>query len=282
MFSGLATPTAVLVGTGVGVKNGILIKTGAVFERAYSISTVVFDKTGTLTTGQLQVTDFKILDSLISLRTLAVLVGAVEKSSEHPIGKSILNYIQKQFPTEIISQPDKATVTKSFAIFFAKMDSLFFLVKTIPGQGVICEVQGREVAIGNRTLMTHHNIVISDHVENMLVELENAGKTSMIVAVDKSISCLIAVSDTVKPETRDAIALLKKIGISDLWIVSGDTYRVAHSIGQQLGINQVIGGVLPGQKSLKIKELQVTKNFVEWKLTIFFFLESWKSCCYGW
>jgi Cu+-exporting ATPase len=163
-------------------------------------------------------------------------VGAVEKSSEHPIGKSIFNYIQKQFPTEIISQPDKAT--------------------TIPGQGVICEVQGREVAIGNRTLMTHHNIVISDHVENMLVELENAGKTSMIVAVDKSICCLIAVSDTIKPETRDAIALLKKIGISDLWIVSGDTYRVAHSIGQQLGINQVIGGVLPGQKSLKIKELQ--------------------------
>eukprot|EP01119_Soliformovum_irregulare_P013506 TRINITY_DN359_c2_g1_i1.p1 TRINITY_DN359_c2_g1~~TRINITY_DN359_c2_g1_i1.p1 ORF type:complete len:921 (-),score=228.14 TRINITY_DN359_c2_g1_i1:34-2796(-) len=235
---GLATPTAVMVGTSVGLKNGVLIKNGSALEKAYKINTVVFDKTGTLTHGNLVVTDHKIFDQNYSDEEFFKMVGAAESLSEHPLAVPL--------------------VVKAREYGDLKQAQKF---ESVTGQGIKCEVEGKRLLIGNRELMRNNNSVISDDIEKQVVQLETEGKTTMLVNIDGELVGIYAVADTIKEESLVTIQKLQQMGIEP-WLLSGDNFRVAKAVGQQLGIKNVVGGVLPDQKSKKIKELQDTGKVV--------------------
>jgi len=231
---GLATPTAVLVGASVGIKNGILIKTGAALEKIHKVDTIVFDKTGTLTYGKLNVTDTKIYQKDISEVDFFTIVGSAESGSEHPIAKAIAAFVKLKYKTDFF-QPEN--------------------LQAVVGHGITCSIKSNKVAIGNRLLTINNKVPIPTDVEMYMTQLEEQGKTAMIVMINDQLSGVIAVSDTLKPEAAATVAKLKAMGIEP-WILSGDNSRVARAIGHQVGIDKIIGSVVPQEKSLKIKELQ--------------------------
>jgi len=225
---GLATPTAIMVGTGLGAENGILIKGGEPLETAHNIDTILLDKTGTITHGEPVVTDVIILNSMNEEEMLQY-AGALEKNSEHPLGKAIYQY----------SSEKNGSIP----------DVLDF--ESVTGQGVQATLGSKKLSLGNRKMMKS----INSNVEQKLIPLEEDGKTAMMLSVDGEVSAIIAVADTVKEDSKFAIQQFKKMGI-DVWMVTGDNERTAKAIAQQVGIEHVFAGVQPQNKSEKVKELQ--------------------------
>lgn len=230
---GLATPTAVMVGTGVGAMNGILIKGGEPLEKTHKINAIIFDKTGTLTHGKPVVTDVVIVNNNYSEDEVLFLAGSAEKGSEHPLGKAI--------------------VTRAMERVGSLKDPTEF--EAIKGEGIVAKVSKRSILLGNRRLLREQQVTYAENIEEKLKALENQGKTAMLLAVDGEVAAIIAVADTVKPEAKTVIKLLNKMGIKT-WMVTGDNERTARAIAKQIGITDVFAEVLPAEKVEKVKELQ--------------------------
>jgi len=227
---GLATPTAVMVGTGKGAEIGILLKSSEALERAGRITTVVLDKTGTLTRGQPAVTD--ILANGIEEAELLRLAASVEGGSEHPLGEAILAEANnREIP---LSTPEA---------FLAEV-----------GHGVEAEVDGRRVRVGNLRMMEKHGLDASS-LNGDLTRLQNEGKTAMLVAVGDQVSGVIAVADTLKDNSILAVIKLREMGLSVV-MITGDNQATANAIAAQVGIDQVMAEVLPGDKAAAVKKLQ--------------------------
>ena len=228
---GIATPAAIMVGTGKGAENGLLIKGGEYLEKAHKLTTVVFDKTGTLTKGHPSVTDVVPVGAISEGEVLR-LAGSAEKGSEHPLGEAIVRAATVKGPA--LKDP------KDF--------------EAIPGQGVRATIGNRHILLGNRTLMANAGIPV-DVAENVLHSIEEGGKTAMILAVDGKVTGVIAVADTLKDHSVEAVRALKTMGIGVV-MLTGDNRRTAEAIARELGIDDVIAEVLPAQKVDVIKGLQ--------------------------
>jgi len=228
---GLATPTAVTVGIGRGAELGILIKNGEALEISEKLTSVVFDKTGTLTKGTPEVTDIIEID--VNKKELLKITASVERNSNHPLAEAIVNYAQ-QNNIELV-------VSKHF--------------DTIEGKGVRAEVDRREVLIGNRLFMNENSIIFSEAIEEDITRLENQGKTVSLIAIDRKIHGVIAVADTLKETTQEAIKELKKSKL-EVVMITGDNKRTAHAIAEQIGIEHVVSEVLPEDKAAEVKKLQ--------------------------
>jgi len=227
---GLATPTAIMVGTGKGAENGILIKSGEALERAGSIQVIVFDKTGTLTKGEPEVTDVLAVEG--TAEALLLWTAVAEKGSEHPIGQAIMRYAEL-----------KAIVVEDAEDF-----------ETIPGRGVRATKDGKSILVGNRKLMSANEVDISA-IEKQVFQLEEQGKTAMIVALDGRPMGMLGVADVVKETSKEAIDALKGMGI-EVAMLTGDNRRTASVIAKQLGIERVLAEVLPEDKAKEVAKLQ--------------------------
>jgi P-type Cu2+ transporter len=227
---GLATPMAIMVGTGLGAKRGILFKHAAAIEAAARVQVVVMDKTGTLTKGEPEVTEL-VVDG-ISQEELLALAAAVERDSEHPLAEAI------------VRRADSASARRPAASDF----------ENVPGHGAIAMVDGHRVAVGNARLMEREKISLNG-LGGKRDEMAAEGQTVVVVAVDGRASALIAVSDAPRPTSKAAVAALQQLGIGVV-MLTGDNRATAERIGRELGIREVIAEVLPGDKAGKIAELQ--------------------------
>lgn len=228
---GLATPTSVMVGTGKGAENGVLIKGGEHLERAHRINAMVLDKTGTITKGKPEVTDVIPVGNMDS-ETLLTFAAVAEKNSEHPLGEAIVNKAKQE--TLNLTEPEE--------------------FEAIPGHGIYAKIQGKTVFFGNRRLMSTRNIP-TDGIEKLLAKLEDEGKTAMIMAVNGKLEGIIAVADTVKENSKAAIDELKHLGI-EVWMITGDNRRTANAIARQVGIEHVLAEVLPENKAKEVEKLK--------------------------
>ncbi len=228
---GLATPTALTVGVGRGAKQGILIRRGEAIEIMGKTKVIVLDKTGTLTRGKPAVTDIKAFGNEPEQKFLQIAASA-EKGSEHPLAQAIV----KKAENEGITLSD----AKNF--------------KAVFGKGIIAEVEDRKVLVGRRMLMEENNIDISP-AEEMVDKLEEQGKTAMLVAQNDKILGIIAVADTLKDETKEAIRKLHKMNFKTV-MLTGDNEKTARAIAKQVGINEVVAEVLPDEKVNVVKRLQ--------------------------
>lgn len=228
---GLATPTSIMVGTGKGAENGILIKGAEHLEHAHRITTLVLDKTGTITKGEPEVTDFTNLSGMAETELLS-LAGGAEKNSEHPLAQAIVGYSQKQ--TAPLIEPVAFTA--------------------IPGHGVEAVVDGKRILLGTRKLLQEQKIAFAEHIP-VIEAMEQQGKTVMLMAIEGDLAGLFAVADTVKPRSVEAIAQLQALGI-EVWMLTGDNERTAKAIAGSVGITHVLAEVLPEDKARKVKELK--------------------------
>ncbi|KAI4453802.1 atp7 isoform b [Holotrichia oblita] len=228
---GLATPTAVMVGTGKGAENGILIKGGEALETAHKINTVIFDKTGTITEGKPTVTDMLVNEG-IDPELLLKITASAEKNSEHPLGQAIVRSAEEK-RLDILEAVD---------------------FKAISGQGIEAWINGTAVLAGNRKLMDEHNISLAGFAEAN-DRLAEEGKTPMYVAFDGKLAGIIAVADVVKQSSREAIESLRKMGI-EVAMITGDNKRTAEAIAKQVGIDRILAEVFPGDKASEVKKLQ--------------------------
>ena len=228
---GLATPTAILVGTGKGAENGILIKGGEALETAHKIGTLVLDKTGTITQGKPALTDLVALNSMDEDELLR-LVASAERGSEHPLGEAIV----------------RAAGERGLELSDASR------FNAVAGHGIEAEVEGKTLLLGNAKLMRDRGIALHD-LEERAGRLAEAGKTPMFVAGDGHALGLVAVADPVKPESKAAIAALKRQGL-DVVMITGDNTRTAEAVARQVGIDRVLAEVLPEGKAAEIKRLQ--------------------------
>lgn len=227
---GLATPTAIMVGTGKGAEYGVLIKGGEALETTYKLDTIVFDKTGTITEGKPTVTD--IVTNNISEDELLALAASAEKGSEHPLGEAIIK-----------SSEEKGLKLKEIVDFNA-----------IPGHGIEVKIDNKTVLLGNKKLMVDRGIDLLDLGEKS-DQLANEGKTPMYVGIDGAIAGIVAVADTVKPSSKKAIEALHEMGIK-VAMLTGDNKRTADAIAKQVGIDIVLSEVLPADKANEVKRLQ--------------------------
>jgi len=228
---GLATPTAIMVGTGKGAENGILIKGAEHLENAHKLTTIVFDKTGTITKGQPEVTDMIPFDGFDETELLQLAVQA-EKKSEHPLAQAIVKYGQQRgLPLE---------------------DPESFIA--IPGHGVEAHVAGKQIFIGTRKLM-QDNAIHFEAANTLVEQLEQQGKTVMLFALENKLRGLFAVADTVKDNSAQAVSELSKMGI-EVWMMTGDNTRTARAIAHTVGIENVMAEVLPEQKAEKVAALK--------------------------
>lgn len=234
---GLATPTSIMVGTGKGAENGILIKSGEALERAHKIKTVVFDKTGTITKGKPVLTDL-IAYGKYNENELLKIAASVENDSEHPLAEAIVNKAK-----------EKNIEIKPYEKF-----------RAMPGYGIRAIFEGKEVQIGNRKLMENRKINVEISRKDYDI-LSNEGKTPMYISIDNELAGLVAVADVIKETSKEAIEKLKKMGIKTI-MLTGDNEKTAKFIAKQVGIDDVISEVLPYQKSQKVKELQEKDEFV--------------------
>ena len=245
---GLATPTAIMVGTGKGAENGILIKDAESLETAHKVNVIIFDKTGTLTKGRPEVTDIILVQNLnlksknensgLSQNQALILAASIEKGSEHSLAEAIVNESRKR---------NLAFLTVS-------------QFRAIPGQGVEGVVDGKRVALGNRRFMEKENITLVS-TQAGIERLENEGKTVMMLVFDGKLVALIAVADTLKETALSAVKQLQKFGI-EVAMITGDNQRTASSIARKVGINRVLAEVLPDQKEAEVKKIQAEGKIV--------------------
>lgn len=255
---GLATPTAVMVATGVGANNGVLIKGGESLERAQMVKYVIFDKTGTLTQGKATVSVAKVFAGMDRGEFLK-LVASAEASSEHPLAKAILQYARHfHFFDESSltngSQND-ANELKSGWLYDASDFS------AIPGRGVQCIIDGQRVLVGNRKLLVESGISISTEVENFVVELEESAKTGILVACNGVLIGVLGVADSLKREASVVIEGLQKMGITPV-MVTGDNWRTARAVAKEVGIQDVRAEVMPAGKADVVRSFQKDGSIV--------------------
>jgi len=233
---GLATPTAIMVGTGKGAEQGILFKNAESLERAQKIDTIVLDKTGTLTRGEPKVTE--VIRDGMSEREILFFAGSAEKGSEHPLGEAIV----------------RAAIEKGIQI--ERADEF----EALPGHGIRARLNGREIVLGNERLMTERKIDFTPFriaAEN----LSSHGKTPMFVSVDNKAAGIIAVADTLKEHSQEAVSGLKALGL-EVVMLTGDNRRTAQAIADELGISHVLPEVLPQDKMDMVKKLQAEGRVV--------------------
>ncbi len=228
---GLATPTAIMVGTGKGAENGVLIKGGESLETAHKLQAIILDKTGTLTEGQPVVTDI-VLNGGFKEMELLQLAASAERGSEHPLGEAIVES------------------ARASALSLAEPTDF----QAIAGHGIRAAVEGRDVLLGNLKLMQDEGISL-DGLQMEGMRLAGEGKTPMYVAADGEAAGVIAVADTLKENSKEAVAELHRLGL-EVYMLTGDNQRTAEAIARELGIDQVLAEVLPGEKAAKVKELQ--------------------------
>ncbi|XP_058392217.1 copper-transporting ATPase 1 isoform X3 [Diceros bicornis minor] len=286
---GLATPTAVMVGTGVGAQNGILIKGGEPLEMAHKVKVVVFDKTGTITHGTPVVNQVKVLveSNRISRNKILAIVGTAESNSEHPLGAAITKYCKKELDTETLGTCTDFQVVPGCGIS-CKVTNIEGLLhknnwkteeNNIKNASLVqidasneqpstsssmiidaqfsnsLNAQQYKVLIGNREWMIRNGLLINNDVDESMNEHERKGRTAVLVAVDDELCGLIAIADTVKPEAELAVHILKSMGL-EVVLMTGDNSKTARSIASQVGITKVFAEVLPSHKVAKVKQLQ--------------------------
>ena len=228
---GLATPTSIMAGSGRAAEMGLLFKGGEHLENTQSIDTVVLDKTGTVTKGEPALTDITVTAGFTEDEVLQ-LIASAENQSEHPLAQAIVKGVQ-----------EKGLSLLEVTGFGA-----------LPGYGIQATVSGREVLVGTRKLMSEQKIPISDS-EMSMEKLEREGKTAMLIAVDHKLAGIVAVADTVKETSKEAIVRMQELGL-EVIMLTGDNERTAETIARQVGISNVIAEVLPEEKSDEIKKLQ--------------------------
>lgn len=228
---GLATPTAIMVGTGKGAEYGILIKSGVALETTHKINTVIFDKTGTITEGKPEVTDI-IVAKDISKERLLLIGASAERGSEHPLGEAIVLEAQKKGLTLLVPEQFEA----------------------LPGRGIFVRIEGMQVLLGNEKLMQEKEIALEGFKEESY-RLASEGKTPMYIAIDGTISGMIAVADVIKENSQKAVKKLQQMGI-EVVMMTGDNKGTAKAIASSVGINRVLSEVLPQDKSSEVKKLQ--------------------------
>ncbi|MGL4656342.1 MAG: heavy metal translocating P-type ATPase [Sarcina sp.] len=228
---GLATPTAIMVGTGKGAEHGVLIKGGESLEATGRLDTIVFDKTGTLTEGKPVVTD--VITENYSENEILAIAGAAEKGSEHPLGEAIVKHAQE------------------LGLEFKNIDKF----TAIPGKGIEVTIDNKDIFVGNKKLVDEQNVAISGKFEKESERLAEQGKTPMYMIIDGNLEAIIAVADTVKPSSKKAVQLLEKMGI-EVVMLTGDNKKTAQAIAKELGISRVVAEVLPHEKAEKVKEIQ--------------------------
>ncbi len=234
---GLATPTAIMVGTGKGAEHGLLIKDAEALETAHKITAVVFDKTGTLTKGKPEVTDI-IPTGDFSRDDILRLAASIEKGSEHSLADAIVKDAEKR----------NLPLTKATKF------------QAISGHGVSGVLDEQQILLGNRKLMIRDHIEMEGSETNISI-LEQRGKTVMMLAVDGKLAGLIAVADRIKETAKSAVQALQKLGIEAI-MITGDNERTAHAIARQVGITRVLAEVLPDQKADEVRKLQAKSNIV--------------------
>eukprot|EP00262_Sarcandra_glabra_P021459 TRINITY_DN9121_c0_g3_i1.p1 TRINITY_DN9121_c0_g3~~TRINITY_DN9121_c0_g3_i1.p1 ORF type:complete len:1022 (-),score=197.98 TRINITY_DN9121_c0_g3_i1:215-2959(-) len=250
---GLATPTAVMVATGVGANHGVLIKGGDALERAQKIQYVVFDKTGTLTQGKAAVTTAKVFPGM-ELGDFLTLVASAEASSEHPLGEAIVDYAYHfHFFGGPHASKDAQDHSKEDGFSGWLFDVLEF--SALPGKGVQCIVHGKRLLVGNRRLLAESGVNIPTHAENFVVELEESAKTGILVAYNDTVVGVLGVADPLKREAAVVVEGLWKMGVQPV-IVTGDNWRTAQAVAKEVGIQDVRAEVLPAGKADVIRSLQ--------------------------
>ncbi|KAI4364904.1 hypothetical protein MLD38_020935 [Melastoma candidum] len=239
---GLATPTAVMVGTGVGASQGVLIKGGQALESAHKVNCIVFDKTGTLTVGKPVVVSTRLLKTM-ALIEFYELVAAAEINSEHPLAKAVVEYASKFRNEDNPIWPE----ARDFV--------------SVTGHGVKAIVRGKEIAVGNRSMMREEGIPIQIEAESILAETEESARTGILVSIDREITGVIAVSDPLKPGATEVISILKSMNVKSI-MVTGDNWGTAKAIAEEVGIKTVVAEAKPEHKAEKIKELQASGDIV--------------------
>ena len=234
---GLATPTAIMVGTGKGAENGILIKGGEALELAHKIDTIIFDKTGTITEGKPKVTDI-VVNKSIDKDYLLKIAASAEKGSEHPLGEAIVRFGEEK------------------NIDFMKVEKF----RAIPGYGIEVSIDNKNVLLGNKKLMDDRKISLGN-LSKTSDELASQGKTPMYIALENELGGIIAVADVVKSSSKKAIDKLHSMGIK-VAMVTGDNKKTANTIAKEVGIDIVLAEVLPQDKSNEVKKLQNQGRFV--------------------
>jgi Cu+-exporting ATPase len=228
---GLATPTAIMVGTGKGAENGVLIRSGEALETAHKLKAIILDKTGTLTRGQPVVTDI-VAASGFTEEELLTLAASAEQGSEHPLGESIVRAAKER------------NLSLATAAEF----------NAIPGYGIEARINERNVLLGNLELMQDNKLSL-DGLEEKATRLSSEGKTPVFLGVDGKAAGIIAVADTLKPHSMEAVSALHRLGLRVI-MLTGDNQRTAEAIAGQVGINRVIAGVLPEHKAQEVRKLQ--------------------------
>ena len=228
---GLATPTAIMVGTGKGAENGVLIKSGQALEATHLVDVVVLDKTGTITEGKPSLTDVLTFGD-VTREELLHLLASSEQHSEHPLAIAILE------------------AAKAEAIPLASVTDF----QAISGKGIIAQVKAQEILIGNENLMRQYQVELGEYISD-LIFLSHQGKTAMFVALDRQLVGLVAVADQIKKNSREAIAKLQKMGL-EVVMLTGDREETAQAIAREAGVNQVIAGVFPDGKADVVRTLQ--------------------------
>jgi heavy metal translocating P-type ATPase len=235
----LATPTSIMAAIGQATKHGVLIKSGEALERMGNVNCIVFDKTGTLTYGNLEVSDIIPLDESMSYVELLSKAASVEKRSEHPLGKAIVRYAEEN--GFVISEVED--------------------FQMIPGKGVSGNLSGRAVICGNALYMKENSISEADKMPNILADLRNQGKASIIVAENGSAVGIISLSDTIRPTAKNVVAKLGASG-TDVVLLTGDNHLTAKYIAEQVGIKNIRADLLPAQKVSSIEDLQKENKIV--------------------
>lgn len=228
---GLATPTAVMVGTGVAAARGILVKNGAVLQTAGEIDTVVFDKTGTITRGRPEVQEVLVLGDWASDASVAALAAALEKQSEHPLGRAIVEH------------------AAASRLLLPKVSDF----RSVPGKGISGSVEGVPYKIGTRKFIAESGVAIDADAEARLASFEDRGFTSVLLA-DTRVRAILAIADSIKETSAEAVAVLKQAGI-DVAMITGDNERTARAIAKSAGIGTVFAGVLPEEKATRVSAL---------------------------
>ncbi|PAN39511.1 hypothetical protein PAHAL_7G248400 [Panicum hallii] len=239
---GLATPTAVMVATGVGASQGILIKGGQALESAHKVHCIVFDKTGTLTIGKPVVVSTRLLKNMV-LREFYDYVAAAEDNSEHPLAKAIVEHAKKLHSEENHIWPE----ARDFI--------------SVPGHGVKAKVNDKSVIVGNKSFMLSSGIDIPMEALEILTEEEEKAQTAIMVAMDQEVVGIISVSDPIKPNANEVISYLKSMNVESI-MVTGDNWGTANAIGKEVGIEKIIAEAKPEQKAEKVKELQLSGKTV--------------------
>ncbi|MGE5418405.1 MAG: heavy metal translocating P-type ATPase [Acidobacteriota bacterium] len=238
---GLATPTSIMVGTGRGAENGVLIRGGEHLERAHKIDTIVLDKTGTITRGEPQLTEFVVAEGFAGQdEQILQWAARIEKMSEHPVAMAIVAGVRSRLPGVELADPEE--------------------FNAVPGKGVVSRIDGHSALIGTVRFLNDQGVDTAPIVDSVK-RLEGSGRTTVIMAVDGQLAATIAVADTVKESSADAVKELKELGI-DVWMITGDNQRTAAAIAGEVGIEHVLAEVLPEDKVDQVRKLKEQGHIV--------------------